>query len=74
MAEYKAEAVPEPKEVHNWYIYAVALIMNMGAAAYGYDTGFFGGTLALPAFQREFGLNVMDKVRSRHLCSDYSWF
>lgn len=62
MAEYKAEAVPEPKQVHNWYIYAVALIMNMGAAAYGYDTGFFGGTLALPAFQREFGLNVMDKV------------
>jgi len=62
MAEYKAEAVPEPKEVHNWYIYAVAFIMNMGAAAYGYDTGFFGGTLALPSFQREFGLNVMDKV------------
>ena len=34
----------------------------MGAAAYGYDTGFFGGTLALPSFQREFGLNVLSKT------------
>ena len=39
MAEYKAEAVPEPKEIHNFRTYMVAVLMCMGAAAYGYDTG-----------------------------------
>ncbi|KAH8832407.1 general substrate transporter [Flagelloscypha sp. PMI_526] len=28
----------------------------MGAACYGYDTGFFGGTIALTSFQRDFGM------------------
>ncbi|KAG8772849.1 hypothetical protein FRC12_002862 [Ceratobasidium sp. 428] len=29
----------------------------MGAAAMGYDTGVIGGTLALPSFRRDFGLD-----------------
>ncbi|KAH8926571.1 general substrate transporter [Atractiella rhizophila] len=33
----------------------------MGSAAYGYDTGFFGGTLALPSFISEFGFDKMSK-------------
>lgn len=33
----------------------------MGAVAYGYDTGFFGGTLALQSFQSAFGITKATK-------------
>ena len=35
MAEQTAEAVPEPKEVHNWLLYTVGLSICMSAMAYG---------------------------------------
>lgn len=35
LAEYTAEAVPEPKEIHNFRTYLIGIIMCMGAAAYG---------------------------------------
>jgi len=68
-AEYKAEAVPEPKEIHNFKTYLIALTLCMGAAAYGYDTGFFGGTLALPSFKREFNLGSTTSTTSQNLVS-----
>lgn len=64
MAEYRAESIEEPKAIHNFRTYLIAVIMCMGAAAYGYDTGFFGGTLALPSFKRDFGLDVMSKTEA----------
>jgi tRNA(Arg) A34 adenosine deaminase TadA len=39
MAEQSAEAVPEPKAIHNWLLYLVGIAMCMSGMAYGYDTG-----------------------------------
>ena len=76
-AAVQSTAPPVPKEVNNFGTYLIAIIMCMGAAAYGmsvlwlimvrilssihsgYDTGFFGGTIALNSFQRDFG--ILDK-------------
>ncbi|SDA01398.1 BZ3500_MvSof-1268-A1-R1_Chr10-1g02626 [Microbotryum saponariae] len=51
----KLNAPPAPKEVNNALVYLIGITICMGAVAYGYDTGFFGGTIALTSFQRDFG-------------------
>ncbi|CAE7123368.1 unnamed protein product [Rhizoctonia solani] len=48
---------PDPPEVRNWRVHLLAISVSMGAAAMGYDTGVIGGTLALPSFRRDFGLD-----------------
>lgn len=35
MALQEAEAVPEPKEIHNWVVYVVGIAFCMSAIAYG---------------------------------------
>ncbi|KAG8745058.1 hypothetical protein FRC10_008910 [Ceratobasidium sp. 414] len=51
------ETHPDPPEVRNWRVHLLAISVSMGAAAMGYDTGVIGGTLALPSFRRDFGLD-----------------
>ncbi|ORY76871.1 and other transporter-domain-containing protein [Leucosporidium creatinivorum] len=46
-----------PSEVNNFQTYFIGVTICMGAVAYGYDTGFFGGTIALQSFKTAFGLN-----------------
>jgi len=74
MAEQSAEGIPEPKEIHNWLVYVVGLSMCMSAMAYGYDTGFFGGTLALPSFARDFGDTTTSKATMVSLFKAGSFF
>ncbi|KAF5208896.1 Sugar (and other) transporter family protein [Clavispora lusitaniae] len=59
----KIEDRPTPPEVYNWRIYSTALIASAAAIIIGYDGGFIGGTVALPSFRHEFGL---DKMSSHH--------
>ncbi len=49
---------PAPPQVYNFRLFLLALAATMGSAQYGYDSGFIGGTLSLPAFQHKFGLDV----------------
>ncbi|CAK7216739.1 hypothetical protein SCUCBS95973_002908 [Sporothrix curviconia] len=55
-------AVPEatglPSEIFGWRPYALTFSASWAAACYGYDSGFIGGTLALPSFQHAFGLDT----------------
>lgn len=37
---------------------------------FGYDSGFFGGTLALPSFVSEFGLNRMSATEKANVTSN----
>ncbi|KAJ9096729.1 hypothetical protein QFC21_004999 [Naganishia friedmannii] len=69
MAEYLAEVPEEPKQIHNAWTYMIAVIMCMGAAAYGYDTGFFGGTLALDSFKRDFRMSERSSTTQANLVS-----
>lgn len=55
----KIEDRPTPPEVYNWRIYSTALIASAAAIIIGYDGGFIGGTVALPSFRHEFGLDKM---------------
>ncbi|KAK4050195.1 hypothetical protein OIO90_005177 [Microbotryomycetes sp. JL221] len=48
------DAPDAPKEVENWYTYFIGASVMFGAIAYGYDTGFFGGTIALDSFKTRF--------------------
>ncbi|CCO37755.1 putative quinate permease AltName: Full=Quinate transporter [Rhizoctonia solani AG-1 IB] len=50
---------PTPKEVYNWRPYALALVAAWGGVLFGYDSAFIGGTLALPSFSHQFGLDKM---------------
>ncbi|KAJ9121893.1 hypothetical protein QFC24_004475 [Naganishia onofrii] len=69
MAEYLAEVPEEPKQIHNAWTYMIGVIMCMGAAAYGYDTGFFGGTLALDSFKRDFRMSERSSTTQANLVS-----
>ncbi|KAM0793008.1 hypothetical protein ACM66B_000501 [Microbotryomycetes sp. NB124-2] len=51
-------AVPTPKEVNNWKIIVLAIVASFGGLCYGYDLGFIGSTLALPAFEEYFGTDA----------------
>ncbi|KAI3404175.2 qutD [Candida oxycetoniae] len=54
----KIEDRPTPKEVYNYRVYLTAIMASAAAIIIGYDSGFIGGAVALPAFQKEFGLDV----------------
>ncbi|KAI8682204.1 MFS domain-containing protein [Fusarium keratoplasticum] len=49
--------IPDPKEIRNWRIYIYCIGVCFGAVALGYDVSVMGGTLILPSFEEEFGLN-----------------
>lgn len=51
----------DPPQVRNWRIHIISILVSFGAMAIGYDTAVIGGTLALPSFQRDFGLDVADQ-------------
>lgn len=51
-------ANPAPAAVYNWRIYALAFSAAMGSAMFGYDSAFIGGTMSLPSFKKEFGLDT----------------
>jgi len=46
-----------PDAVYNWRVYALALSASMGSAMFGYDSAFIGGSITLPSFKKEFGLD-----------------
>lgn len=47
-------AVEAPKEVYNKYIYFCSMVACFAVIVIGYDTGFIGGMVQLPAFNTEF--------------------
>ncbi|KAI5962700.1 qutD [Candida pseudojiufengensis] len=53
----KTEDRPTPPQVYNYRIYMTALMASAAAIIIGYDSGFIGGAVSLPSFQREFGLD-----------------
>lgn len=59
-------AHPAPKAVYNYRLILLALSAATGSAMYGYDSGFIGGTISLPSFEKEFGL---DKAEGNTLAS-----
>ncbi|CCX30034.1 quinate permease [Pyronema domesticum] len=55
----KIEDRPTPQQVYNWRVYFSASIAAFAAVMIGYDSAFIGGTIALPSFREEFGLNKL---------------
>ncbi|KEZ41948.1 Quinate permease [Scedosporium apiospermum] len=45
---------PTPKAVYNWRVYACAAVASFASCLIGYESAFFGTTLALPSFTEEF--------------------
>lgn len=66
----KIEDRPTPPQVYNWRIYFTALIASAAAIIIGYDGGFIGGTVALPAFKQEFGLDQMTTSHANFIISN----
>ncbi|KAF4984478.1 hypothetical protein FZEAL_326 [Fusarium zealandicum] len=48
----------DPPEVYNWRVLALAASACFAGALFGVDAGIIGGVLAMPDFQREFGLDT----------------
>ncbi|CAE7095715.1 unnamed protein product [Rhizoctonia solani] len=57
----RVEDRPTPKEVYSWRPYLLALIAGWGGMLFGYDSAFIGGTIELPAFQAQFGLDKLNE-------------
>ncbi|CEL63140.1 putative quinate permease OS=Neosartorya fischeri (strain ATCC 1020 / DSM 3700 / FGSC A1164 / NRRL 181) GN=qutD PE=3 SV=1 [Rhizoctonia solani AG-1 IB] len=57
----RVEDRPTPREVYNWRPYVLALIAGWGGVLFGYDSAFIGGTIELPAFQAQFGLDKLSE-------------
>lgn len=74
MTAQKAEGIQEPPEAHNYLVYVIGIAMCMSGMAYGYDTGFFGGTLALPSFIADFGDTTSSKANMVSLFKAGSFF
>ncbi|KAH0437818.1 hypothetical protein CcaCcLH18_03714 [Colletotrichum camelliae] len=60
----RSDTMTVPREVSNWKIYLYCMGVCLGAVALGnpydrhdYDVSLMGGTLILPSFERDFGLN-----------------
>ena len=66
----KSEDRPTPAAVYNLRIYGTALIASAAAIIIGYDGGFIGGTVALPSFKLEFGLDKMDVSHANSIISN----
>ncbi|KAI5957135.1 qutD [Candida jiufengensis] len=54
----KTEDRPTPPQVYNIRIYLTAIMASAAAIIIGYDSGFIGGAVSLPSFQKEFGLDT----------------
>lgn len=61
------EAVETPTAVYNTRVHFAALIASFAAIIIGYDAGFIGGTVILPEFEREFGLDKMSGETKRFI-------
>lgn len=66
----KVEERPTPPQVYNWRIYLTALVASLAAIIIGYDGGFIGGTVALPSFKKEFGLDKMTALHANFVISN----
>ncbi|CAK7894274.1 high-affinity glucose transporter 1 [[Candida] anglica] len=66
----KIEERPTPPEVYNIRIYLTAIMASAAAIIIGYDGGFIGGTMALPSFLEEFGLDVMTESDRNYVISN----
>jgi hypothetical protein len=53
----KVEDRPTPPCVYNYRVYLCSVIAAFAAIMIGYDSAFIGGTIVLPSFTKEFGLN-----------------
>ncbi|CAI4212024.1 unnamed protein product [Parascedosporium putredinis] len=51
---------PTPKEVYNWRVYACAAVASFASCLIGYESAFFGTTLALPSFTSEFKFSTYE--------------
>lgn len=66
----KIEDRPTPSAVYNTRIYMTAIAASAAAIIIGYDGGFIGGTVALPSFKKEFGLDMMTKEHANFVVSN----
>ncbi|CUM56705.1 unnamed protein product [Debaryomyces tyrocola] len=66
----KVEDRPTPSEVYNWRVYGTALLASSAAIIIGYDGGFIGGTVALPSFKSEFGLDKISESEAGDIISN----
>lgn len=66
----KIEERPTPECVYNWRIYGTALMASAAAIIIGYDGGFIGGTVALPSFEKAFGLDQMTTSHANFIISN----
>jgi len=66
---------PTPKAVYNWRVYVCAAVASFASCLIGYESAFFGTTLALPSFTREFKFDTYEKndlaVLKQNLVSVY---
>ncbi|KAF5005268.1 hypothetical protein FDECE_8254 [Fusarium decemcellulare] len=62
--------IPDPKEIRNWRIYVYCIGVCFGSVALGYDVSVMGGTLILPSFEEEFGLNNKSQKALDNLTSN----
>jgi Sugar (and other) transporter len=53
----KIEDRPTPPCVYNFRVYMCSVVAACAAIMIGYDSAFIGGTIVLPSFEKEFGLN-----------------
>ncbi|RYP04278.1 hypothetical protein DL764_004541 [Monosporascus ibericus] len=52
---------PTPKSVYNWRVYVCAAVASFASCLIGYESAFFGTTLALPSFTQEFKFDTYDE-------------
>ncbi|KAI6910096.1 putative quinate [Hortaea werneckii] len=50
---------PTPSAVYNWRVYACACVASFASCMIGYDSAFFGTTIALESFEQEFRFDEM---------------
>ena len=55
----KTEDRPTPSAIYNARIYLCAITAALAAVMIGYDSAFIGGSIALPSFHAEFGLDEL---------------
>lgn len=66
----KVEDRPTPQNVYNWRVYFSSAVAAFAAVTIGYDSAFIGGTIALPSFRREFGLDKMAQTEVNFLSAN----
>ncbi|GAW16293.1 hypothetical protein ANO14919_057160 [Xylariales sp. No.14919] len=59
-----------PKEIYGYRPYLFAFCASWASAMYGYDSAFIGGTLTLPSFKTQFGLDGADSNAAAALSSN----